>query len=69
MSKSAAKKGAAAKTVDPVVRMHQAAIAKLRDMSSKQLFNVAVSAGIYTQDGKLTPPYRERGAARRGSKG
>jgi len=64
MSKSAAKASPAAKAVDPLVEMHRAALTKLRNMSPEQLFNVAVSAGIYTQDGKLTPPYRERGRNR-----
>ena len=28
-------------------------------MSTKELFQIAVRAGIYTEDGQLTPPYRD----------
>jgi hypothetical protein len=32
-------------------------IEDLRKMSTKELFEIAVAAGIYTSDGKLTPHY------------
>jgi len=32
---------------------------KLGTMSQKKLFEVAVRAGIYTESGKLTKPYRD----------
>ena len=36
----------------------QAALAELRKLSSAEIFQVAVRAGIYTEDGELTAPYR-----------
>jgi hypothetical protein len=33
-------------------------IEDVRTMTTKELFDVAVAAGIYTPDGKLTPLYQ-----------
>lgn len=41
---------------------------KLKKMTPKQALELAVRAGIYTQDGKLTPEYGGS-ASRRRSKG
>ena len=32
---------------------------EMRKMTPAELFALAVRAGIYTKDGKLTPPYRD----------
>jgi hypothetical protein len=37
--------------------MHRAALDKLAKMTSAEVMDVAVAAGIYTKDYKLTPPY------------
>lgn len=37
---------------------HQRLIQRLRQMSAEEVFQVAVSAGIYTPEGELTPRYR-----------
>jgi hypothetical protein len=34
-------------------------LAEMRKMTPAELFALAVRAGIYTKDGKLTPPYRD----------
>ncbi len=36
---------------------HERVMAALRDMTSEQLFQTLVDAGIYTADGRLTPEY------------
>jgi len=33
-------------------------IEDVRKMSTEELFDIAVAAGIYTRDGKLTPRYQ-----------
>jgi hypothetical protein len=33
-------------------------IEDVRKMTTEELFDIAVAAGIYTRDGKLTPMYR-----------
>jgi hypothetical protein len=40
-----------------------AELAELQKLSVEELFQVAVRAGIYTQDGQLTPPCRGGWAA------
>ncbi len=59
MSRAAKKtvvREAAKPPVDPAAR----AVVRLRGMTGKQLFDVAVRAGIYTPRGQPTPPYRVR---------
>jgi len=31
----------------------------MQQLSIEELFQLAVRAGIYTEDGELTPPYRD----------
>jgi roadblock/LC7 domain-containing protein len=38
-------------------KVHKKIMAKLKKMSSKEIFQTAVEAGIYTPDGKLTKHY------------
>lgn len=52
-------------TPDPIVAMHRAALDKLANMTSAEVMDVAVRAGIYTKDYKLTPPYRTPSPRRR----
>ena len=56
MSKGAAKRSP--KTTDPVFRAMEAASEAIRTMTPEEGFQLAVRAGIYTKNGKLTPPYR-----------
>jgi hypothetical protein len=54
--------------LDEDSRRRRRALAEMQEMSSDELFALAVRAGIYTHDGKLTPPYRQnakRGVLRR----
>lgn len=51
-SKKQPKKSAKKKTIQEQV------IEDVRKMSVQELFELAVAAGIYTRDGKLTPMYR-----------
>lgn len=44
--------------LDPATKARRAVLADMRKMTSKQLFELAVRAGIYTKQGKLTRPYR-----------
>lgn len=37
--------------------VHKKIMKDLRSMSPQEIFQVAVEAGIYTPDGKLTEPY------------
>jgi hypothetical protein len=39
-------------------KLRREVIDELNRMSAKELFDLAVEAGIQTPDGKLTPPYR-----------
>jgi hypothetical protein len=45
-------------TKDPVFRAMEAASEMIRTMTTEEGFQLAVRAGIYTKDGKLTEPYR-----------
>jgi hypothetical protein len=48
-----------AEKLDPATKARRAVLADMRKMTSKQLFDLAVRAGIYTRQGKLTRPYRD----------
>jgi len=39
--------------------VHKRIMRKIRGMSREQLFQTLVDAGIYTQDGELTEPYKD----------
>jgi hypothetical protein len=45
--------------LDDDTRRRRRALAELQKLSIEELFQVAVRAGIYTQDGQLTAPYRD----------
>jgi hypothetical protein len=47
--------------LDEDTRRRRRALAELQKLSVDELFRVAVRAGIYTEDGELTPPYRDDG--------
>ncbi|EYF06402.1 hypothetical protein [Chondromyces apiculatus] len=61
MSRKSAKKKALPKpeNLDAETRARRQVLAEMREMTPQQLFELAVRAGIYTKDGKLTPPYRD----------
>ena len=42
----------------PAKSMQERVIERIRQMTSKERFDLMVAAGIYTSDGKLTPQYR-----------
>ena len=44
--------------LDERTRARRRVLAEMRAMSVEELFALAVRAGIYTEDGELTPPYR-----------
>lgn len=45
--------------LDDMTRLRRRALAKMQEMSGTELFALAVRAGIYTEAGNLTPPYRK----------
>lgn len=45
--------------LDEETRKRRRILAEMREMSADEIFAIAVSAGIYTEDGQLTPPYRD----------
>jgi hypothetical protein len=45
--------------LDEDTRRRRRVLAEMRKMSVEELFQLAVRAGIYTEDGELTPPYRD----------
>ena len=45
--------------LDEDTRQRRQALAEMQKMSVEELFQLAVRAGIYTEDGQLTPPYRD----------
>ncbi len=45
--------------LDEMTRRRRRVLAEMEQMSIKELFELAVRAGIYTEDGQLTPPYRD----------
>jgi hypothetical protein len=47
--------------LDDETRRRRRVLAKMQRMSPKELFSLAVRAGIYTQGGKLTKYYRDDG--------
>lgn len=47
--------------LDEDTRRRRRALAELQELSVEELFQVAVRAGIYTEDGQLAAPYREDG--------
>jgi hypothetical protein len=44
--------------LDERTRRRRRILAKMRQFSVQEIFELAVRAGIYTPDGELTPPYR-----------
>ena len=57
-----AKTGKARQGLDSATKARRGVLAEMRKMTSKELFGLAVRAGIYTEQGKLTPPYRDDAA-------
>ncbi len=47
--------------LDEDTRQRRRSLVELQKLSVLDLFQVAVRAGIYTEDGQLTPPYRDDG--------
>ena len=47
--------------LDEETRVRRRALAKLQQLSPRELFELAVRAGIYTPDGERTEPYRPSG--------
>lgn len=45
--------------LDEMTRQRRVALAELEQMSTAEIFQVAVRAGIYTTDGQLTEHYRD----------
>jgi len=45
--------------LDEETRRRRRVLAEMRQMSVEEIFQLAVRAGIYTEDGQLTPPYRD----------
>lgn len=45
--------------LDPETRARRRVLAEMREMGAEELFELAIRAGIYTRDGRLTPPYRD----------
>ena len=52
------KKRASVGSAGAAEKVRQRVLTKMRNMSPDELFDLAVRAGIYTEDGKLTRPYR-----------
>ena len=46
-------------SVDAGTQVRRKVLAKMGKMSPGELFKLAVRAGIYTEKGKLTRPYRD----------
>ena len=45
--------------LDEMTRRRRRILAEMQQLSIEELFQLAVRAGIYTEDGELTPPYRD----------
>jgi hypothetical protein len=45
--------------LDEETRRRRRILAEMRRMSTEEFFQLCVRAGIYTEDGQLTPPYRD----------
>ena len=43
--------------LDEMTRLRRTALARMQQMSTDQIFQLAVRAGIYTPDGQLTEHY------------
>ena len=43
--------------LDAETRQRRAALENMKKMSPREMFELAVRAGVYTPDGKLTPEY------------
>ena len=43
--------------LDEDTRQRRRALARMQQASPEELFQALVRAGIYTEDGELTPPY------------
>jgi hypothetical protein len=50
-----------AQGLDEMTRVRRRALAKMQKMSPAKLFELAVSAGIYTKKGSLTKHYKDDG--------
>lgn len=48
--------------LDDETRARREVLAQMREMSTAELFDLAVRAGIYTKQGKLPEPYRDDSA-------
>lgn len=63
MAKNNASKNRKAANKRPVLdeetRRRRKVLDEMEKMSADELFQIAVRAGIYTKDGKLTEPYRD----------
>ena len=49
--------------LDEKTRRRRIVLAEMEQMSAEELFQIAVRAGIYTKDGKLTRPYQDEASA------
>ncbi|MBX3260380.1 MAG: hypothetical protein KF782_11870 [Labilithrix sp.] len=47
--------------LDEMTRKRRRALVSMQKMSTEELLQLAVRAGIYTKKGKLTKPYRKNG--------
>jgi hypothetical protein len=47
--------------LDEMTRRRRRALLAMQKMTTEQLFELAVRAGIYTKKGKLAKPYRKGG--------
>ena len=58
-SKAALQLDPEAPGLDERTRRRRRALAKMREMSPAELFELAKRAGIYTESGELAPDYRD----------
>lgn len=45
--------------LDEETRRRRRVLARMQAMSDEEFMALAVAAGVYTEDGQLTPPYRD----------
>jgi hypothetical protein len=45
--------------LDEETRRRRRVLAEMEQLSTEEVFQLMVRAGIYTVDGQLTPPYRD----------
>jgi hypothetical protein len=45
--------------LDEETRRRRRVLAEMEQLSTEEMFQLMVRAGIYTADGQLTPPYRD----------